>query len=280
MRIDLHTHSVVSDGTDAPERVVAVAAEAGLDVVGLTDHDSADGWAAAAEAALVHGIALVRGVELSCAAEHMSVHVLSYLHDPDDAALRDEMDRIRSSRVRRAQAMVDRLAVDMPLHWDDVLAQAEPGATVGRPHIADALVARGHVPDRSAAFTSLLATRSKYHVPHYAIGVVRAVGLIRAAGGVPVLAHAGAVARGRVVSDATIRAMVDAGLAGLEVQHRDNPPEQRERLADLAARWGLLVTGASDYHGAGKPNLIGENLTDPQVLAAIEEQGRLPVVRR
>ena len=280
MRIDLHTHSVVSDGTDAPDQVIAAAADAGLDVVGLTDHDSTLGWASAEEAALAHGVALVRGVELSCAAEHMSVHVLSYLHDPDDPALRAEMDRIRSSRVRRARTIVDRLAADMPLHWDDVLAQTEPGATVGRPHIADALVARGHVPDRSAAFTSLLATRSKYHVPHYAIGVVRAVALIRAAGGVPVLAHAGALARGRVVSDATIRSMVDAGLAGVEVHHRDNPPEQRERLAELATRWGLLVTGASDYHGSGKPNLIGENLTAPEVLAAIEEQGRLPVVRR
>jgi hypothetical protein len=280
VRIDLHTHSVVSDGTDAPEQVIAAAAEAGLDVVGLTDHDSTLGWEPAEEAALGFGVALVRGVELSCAAEHMSVHVLSYLHDPDDPALLAEMDRIRSSRVHRARSMVDRLAVDMPLAWDDVLAQTEPGATVGRPHIADALVARGHVPDRSAAFTSLLATRSKYHVPHYAIGVVRAVTLIRAAGGVPVLAHAGAVARGRVVSDATIRSMVDAGLAGLEVHHRDNPPEQRQRLAELATRWGLLVTGASDYHGSGKPNVIGENLTDPEVLAAIEDQGRLPVVRR
>ena len=280
MRIDLHTHSVISDGTDAPAQVVAAAAQAGLDVVGLTDHDSTLGWAEAEEAVVALGVALVRGVELSCAAEHMSVHVLSYLHDPDDPALRAEMDRIRSSRVHRARTIVDRLAADMPLHWDDVLAQTEPGATVGRPHIADALVARGHVPDRSAAFDSLLATRSKYHVPHYAIGVVRAVGLIRAAGGVPVLAHAGALARGRVVSDATIRSMVDAGLAGLEVHHRDNPPEQRERLAELAARWGLLVTGASDYQGSGKPNLIGENLTDPEVLAAIEEQGRLPVVRR
>lgn len=280
MRIDLHTHSVVSDGTDAPEQVIAAAAQAGLDVVGLTDHDSTLGWEAAARAALELGVALVRGVELSCAAEHMSVHVLSYLHDPDDAALVTEMERIRSSRVHRARTMVERLSADLDLTWDDVLARTEPGATVGRPHIADALVARGHVPDRSAAFTSLLATGSRYHVPHYAIGVVRAVELIRRAGGVPVLAHAGAVARGRVVSDATIRSMVDAGLAGLEVHHRDNPPEQQERLAAMARSWGLLVTGASDYHGQGKPNLIGENLTAPEVLAEIEEQGRGKVVRR
>ena len=278
MRIDLHAHSTCSDGTESPEQVLVAAAEAGLDVVALTDHDTTLGWAAAQTVARALGIALVRGVELSCRADHASVHLLAYLPDPDHPGMLTEADRIRSSRMERAQAIVDRLATDMELTWEDVLAQVEPGATVGRPHIADALAARGHVPDRTAAFAALLATGSRYYVPHYATDVVRAVELVRAAGGVPVLAHPGAVVRGGTVSDATIRRTVDAGLAGLEVHHRDNPPEQRERLTALAVTYGLLVTGASDYHGRGKPNRLGENTTDPEVYAAIVEQGALDVV--
>ena len=279
VRIDLHAHSVASDGTDTPAEVIAAAAAAGLDVVGLCDHDTTAGWAEAAAAVPRHGVALVRGVEVSTTAEHMSVHVLSYLHDPEHPELAAELNRTRASRVDRAREMVDRIGRAVDLDWQDVLAQAEPDATVGRPHIADALVARGHVPDRSAAFTTLLAADSPYYVPHYAPGASRAVRLIRAAGGVPVLAHPGALLRGRVVSDETVAELVDAGLVGLEVDHRDNPPRQRERLTELARRHGLLVTGSSDYHGSGKPNLLGEHLTDPAVLDRIIELGALEVVQ-
>lgn len=278
MRVDLHTHSRVSDGTDRPADVVAAAARAGLDVVALTDHDTTRGWAEAEAAAVRHGVALVRGAELSCRADHASVHLLAYLHDPDDAALLAEGERIRRSRVERAREMVDRIAADHPLTWDDVLAQTQPGTTVGRPHIADALVAVGLVTDRGAAFASMLATGSPYYVPYYATALLPAVRMVRAAGGVPVLAHPGAAARGRVISDDTIRAAAQAGLAGLEVDHRDHTPAQRERLSALAAELGLLVTGASDYHGAGKPNRLGEHTTSPEVLAAVVAQGRLPLV--
>ena len=279
MRIDLHTHSAASDGTDAPADVMAAAAQAGLDVVALTDHDTTLGWAEAAVAAAHHGVALVRGIEISCRTGGTSVHLLSYLHDPADPALTAELELTRTSRIGRARAIVARLAEDYDLTWDDVTAQTVPGTTVGRPHIADALVAKGHVSDRSAAFVSLLAVGSPYYVHHHAPDAVRAVELVLAAGGVPVLAHPGAVQRGEVVSDAVVRQMADAGLAGIEVHHRDNDPGQRERLAALAAALGLLVTGSSDYHGAGKPNLLGENLTSVEVLEAIEAQGRLAVLR-
>lgn len=278
MRADLHTHSVASDGTDTPAELVAAAARAGLDVVALTDHDTTHGWAEAAAAAVRHGIALVRGAELSCRAGGVSVHLLAYLHDPDDAALLAEAAEIRASRTGRARAMVDRIAADHPLTWDDVVAQTAPGSTIGRPHIADALVARGLVPDRSAAFASLLATGSPYYVPYYATDLLAAVAMVRAAGGVPVLAHPGAVERGRIVADEVIRAAAEAGLAGIEVEHRDHPPAQRVRLTGLATELGLLVTGSSDYHGAGKPNLLGEHTTPAAVVAAIAAQGRLPVV--
>ncbi len=169
--------------------------------------------------------------------------------------------------------MVERLAEDYPLNWDDVTQHVAPGATVGRPHIADALVAAGVVADRSEAFSGILTSHSRYFVTHYAPDPVLAVQLVRAAGGVPVFAHPVATSRGRIVGEQTYRDMIDAGLLGLEVDHRDNTEDGRIWLRKLAAENGLLVTGSSDYHGAGKPNLLGENLTSPAVLARIEELG-------
>ncbi|QTE30002.1 PHP domain-containing protein [Pengzhenrongella sicca] len=279
MLIDLHTHSRASDGTDAPAAVVAAAAAAGLGVVALTDHDTTAGWAEAALAAAETGVTVVRGTEVSARARGISVHLLSYLQDPAHPALLVELTRTRSARLDRARTMVELLGPDFGLTWADVVAQTLPDTTIGRPHIADALVARGVVADRTAAFATMLVPRSKYYVPHYAPDVLAAIGAVRAAGGVPVFAHPGALERGRVVSDATIEAMADAGLAGLEVHHRDHSPEQVARLTALADRLGLLATGSSDYHGAGKPNRLGENVTDRAVFDAIEEQGRTAVVR-
>lgn len=280
MRIDLHTHSFASDGTDAPAEVVREAAAAGLDVVALTDHDTTRGWEAAAESARSVGVALVRGIEVSCsAARGVSVHLLGYLQDPEHAALVEETEAARASRHERARRLVQRVSRDYPLAWEDVLAQLGPDATVGRPHIADALVARGHVPDRAAAFEGILATGGPYYVPYRAPDAVAMVRAIRSAGGVPVLAHPFAAARGRVVPDRVIEEMADAGLAGLEVEHRDHTAADRRRLREMAARLRVFVTGASDFHGAGKPNRLGENLTEPDVFEQIEALGSLPVVR-
>lgn len=279
MRIDLHTHSTASDGTDSPADVVEQAKAAGLDVVALTDHDTTAGWAAAADAALAHGIALVRGTEVSATAGGISVHLLSYLQDPQATSLVEAMETTRTARLDRARRMVDLLSEDYDVTWEDVMAVTGPHATIGRPHIADALVERGVVSDRSAAFASMLVPRSKYYVPHYAPPVLDAVRAVRAAGGVPVFAHPGADQRGRIVAEEVIGAMADAGLAGLEVHHRDHSPEQVQRLTDLARDLGLFTTGASDFHGDGKPNRLGENLTDPAVLEQIEAAGSIPVVR-
>lgn len=271
MRIDLHAHSVASDGTDTPGELVEVAAGAGLDVVALTDHDSVDGWAEAADAARRYGVVLVPGVEISCRADGISVHLLAYLPDPHHPGLRAELGRTRDDRVRRARRMVERIALDYPLTWQDVLEQVEDGATVGRPHIADALIARGHMEDREEAFRAVLAGGSPYYVPHYAPEVSKAIRLVLDAGGVPVMAHPLARRRGRVVSDATIAELAAGGLAGLEADHRDHLPAERAHARALAADLGLLVTGSSDYHGAGKANRLGEHLTEPEVLAALEE---------
>ena len=273
MRIDLHAHSSVSDGTDAPAALVAAALAAGLDAVAITDHDSTGGWAEASAAARELGIMLVPGMEVSCRTpEGISVHVLSYLHDPLHRGLFEEISKSKDARLSRAEHMVSLLAEDYPLSWDDVTHHVAPGATVGRPHIADALVAAGIVGDRSEAFATMLSSRSRYFVQHYAPEPALAVELVRAAGGVPVFAHPVAESRGRTVGEATYHDMIDAGLGGLEVFHRDNPEARRPFLLALAERHGLLLTGASDYHGAGKPNRLGENTTAPEVLAEIERQ--------
>lgn len=272
MSIDLHTHTTASDGTDSPAEMVAAARAAGLDVLALTDHDTVRGWAQA-EAALPAGLALVRGAEVSCAHEGVSLHLLAYLFDPGDAALLTELGHARDDRVPRARAIVGRLAAaGVPVTWEQVLAQVGEGATVGRPHVADALVAAGAVPDRGAAFADYLHDGSPYFVGHYAVDPVRAVRLVRAAGGVPVLAHPGAAQRGRVVGDGLVAAMAAAGLAGLEVDHPDHDAATRARWRGLAGELGLAVTGASDYHGTGKPNRLGEDTTDPGVLDGLLAQ--------
>lgn len=279
VRIDLHTHSSASDGTQSPAELVQAAADAGLDVVALTDHDTTAGWAEAVAAARTAGVALVRGTEVSARSRNVSVHLLAYLQDPASRPLADELARVVDSRVHRAERIVDALARDVPITWQQVLDQAGEGTVVGRPHIADALVANGVVTDRDAAFGTLLDSRGRYYAPYYAPDAAHAVELIRGAGGVPVFAHPGADGRGRIVADAVFDELAEAGLAGLEVFHRDHDEAQRARLSAIAERLGLLVTGSSDYHGAGKLNRLGENLTSPEVLVKIEEEGTVEVVR-
>ena len=274
MRIDLHTHSTASDGTGSPADVVRAAAAAGLDVVALTDHDTTAGWGPAAAAAREVGIGFVPGVELSCRLDGISVHLLAYLVDADHPGLRAELAATRGDRLDRARRMVDLIAVDLPLTWDDVLAQVPDGATVGRPHLADALVARGHVGDRDEAFAHVLHAGSRYHVGHRAPEAEDAVRTVRAAGGVPVMAHPLAARRGRVVSDDAIARLADAGLAAVEADHPDHLPPERAHLRALAGALGLLVTGSSDYHGTGRPHRLGENLTDADTWHALAAQAQ------
>jgi len=271
--IDLHAHSSVSDGTETPAEMIAAGVAAGLTVLAITDHDSTAGWVPAFEAAEGTGLTVLPGMELSTQLNGASVHLLGYLIDPAHPRLLAETEKIRAERLHRAEAMVQRIAVDYALDWDDVLAQTTPGATIGRPHIADALVARGHVTDRSAAFRSILHWQGGYYRPHEAPKPLEGVELIVAAGGVPVLAHPGGRGPDRLFDDRRIRAMVDAGLAGVEVGHRDNPPAARERWAAVARTYDLIVTGSSDYHGLGKPNLLAENTTTPESYARIVELG-------
>lgn len=271
--IDLHSHSTASDGTDTPAELVAAAVGAGIDVLAITDHDTVGGWPEAEVVARKAGIGLVKGIEISCHYRSSSVHLLAYLTDPADPALTEELARARESRSTRLERMVDRMAADgIPITYPQVLAQVAPGATPGRPHIADALVRSGLIGHRDEAFADWLGDRSPYYVRHYAIEPVRAVRLVRAAGGVPLVAHPFTRTRASGIPDSFIATLAEAGLAGLEAYHRDHGSAEVARAERLAAEYDLLLTGSSDYHGDGKRNRLGENTTRPEVLDAIIDQ--------
>ncbi|EWT00523.1 metal-dependent phosphoesterase [Intrasporangium oryzae NRRL B-24470] len=280
--MDLHAHSSVSDGTESPSELVGAARAAGIDVLAITDHDTVGGWDEATDAARRLGLTLVRGIEVSCTFENQSVHLLAYLTDPEDPALMRELAKARDSRATRLARMVELMAADgIPITYDEVLAQVAPGATPGRPHIADALIANGTITHRDQAFESWLTDESPYYVHHYSPDPARAVELVRGAGGVPVLAHPFTRTRGEGVSDELVVELAAAGLAGLEAYHRDHGPEEVARAQALAERLDLLLTGSSDYHGTGKRNRLAENTTTPEVLEAIEaaSSGVTAVVR-
>lgn len=277
---DLHTHSRVSDGTEAPAELIASAAAAGLGTVALTDHDSTAGWDEAAIASRAHGVTFIPGMEFSSNDHGVSVHILAYLFNPVDPGILAETERIRLARLTRAETIVAAIGRDYRITWADVQAQTRPGSTVGRPHIADALVARGYAPTRSDAFATILHPRAGYYIPHYAPLPIDVIRLIRAAGGVPVLAHPATGTRSdRIVPPEKLSALVDAGLFGLELEHRENTEPGKVILREYAQRFGLVLTGSSDYHGEGKPNRLGENTTSDEVLAAIiaEATGCEPV---
>ncbi len=267
--IDLHTHSSVSDGTETPAELVAAAIDAGLGTVALTDHDSTAGWSEAFGAAAGTGLTVIPGMELSTNYGPASVHMLAYLFNPTDGGIIAETAHIRDGRLHRAERIVEKIGQDYALSWDDVLEQSADGGTLGRPHIADALVAKGFVSSREEAFESILNWRGPYYEKYYAPSPLDGVRMIVAAGGVPVLAHPATRGRYRVMSDETIGQLVVAGLLGLEIDHRDNTDDGKERLYELARKFDLVVTGSSDYHGAGKPNRLGENTTSPEALERI-----------
>ncbi|MET0781019.1 MAG: PHP domain-containing protein [Microbacterium sp.] len=264
---DLHLHSIHSDGTESAAQVMAAAHRHGLRTAALTDHDTTSGWADAAEAAASLGMTLIPGMELSAKHEWRSVHVLAYLVDPDDPDLRAMTDRIRSSRLQRARTMADRIGRDYDLHWDDIVAQTSDGATVGRPHIADALVAKGHVRDRAEAFSQILSPRGDYYVALYAPDPVLAVELVIGAGGVPIIAHP--AGRAGLLPQHLLERMLAAGLAGFELGHRENLDAGVRTLRRICRERDLIVTGSSDYHGLGKPNQPGEHTTSDDMVARI-----------
>lgn len=277
MRIDLHSHSWVSDGTRPPAEVMRRARGAGLDVIALTDHDTQAGHDEARRA-LPPGLTLVPGMELSCRLEGHSVHMLAYYADPAHPGLAAECAAIVTDRVRRGRAMTERLrALGVDITWEQVEAIAG-GGVVGRPHIARAMAAAGVIERPGDAFTPRwIGAGGRAYVSRYALDPVRAIDLVTAAGGVTVLAHPGAVTRGRTIPDETVARLAAAGLAGLEVAHPDHDEAERLRLAALARTLGLVASGGSDDHGALTGDRIGCETIEPEEFEALTARagGRL-----
>ncbi len=266
MRIDLHTHSAASDGTDTPGDLVRAAKAAGLDVVGLTDHDAMSGWDEAARAADEVGITLVPGLEISTSFRHRGVHLLAYLPDPTHPPLVTALDRILTGRTERTPAIVDALREHgIDITEDDVRREAGGSVAAGRPHVADALVRLGVSSDRTQAFADLLDPGRPGYANRYAAPLEDMVPLVIDAGGVAVIAHPWGRRGGTVLDESALEHLRDLGLAGIEVDHQDHTPEMRTRLRGIAADLDLVVTGSSDHHGLGKVDHdLGVNTTDPE----------------
>jgi predicted metal-dependent phosphoesterase TrpH len=275
MRIDLHTHSRISDGTDSPAELVAKAAAAGLDVVALTDHDTFDGLDEAVAEGVLRKIQVVRGLELSCARAGNSVHLLAYGADPANDRLAAEMVRVRGGRTGRLAPVLTKLAeLGVPVTEAQVMAQVGDSPSVGRPHIADALIGAGHVRDRTEAFDRFLADGGPAHVHRYAIDIEQGIDLVHSAGGLAVVAHPWGRGRERLMPPEFLEALVvEHGLDGIEVDHQDHDADARHRLRQLTGRLGVLATGSSDYHGTGKvDHELGCNTTDPAVFQQIVDR--------
>ena len=271
--IDLHTHTTFSDGTDTPTQLINKALAAGITTIALTDHDSISGWQEATSA-LRPGICLVPGAEVSCQTlDGISVHILGLLFDPSNNALIDTLEKTRENRYGRMEKIIAKInEAGIDISMSDVLEQLSDGATLGRPHLADALVKKGVVTSREEAFAQMLHNHSKYYVSHYSPTPEAVIKLIKGAGGVSVIAHPMASHRGRTISLDTFGSLIQAGLDGIEVDHRDHSPQEKTQLIALANESKLVMTGASDYHGNGKSNLLGEYTTEPAQWQKLEER--------
>lgn len=279
MKIDLHTHSTRSDGTMSPTELVQHAIINGITVLGLTDHDTVAGWDEAI-ASLRGELQLVLGAEISCLTDtNQSIHMLGLLFDREYQPLQDALALSRDDRIPRMKRMIELMAADgIKISYEEVLKFQPEGATLGRPHLADTLVAKGIVKNRDQAFAEFLANDSKYYVSHIAPTPMEAIKLIKAAGGVAVIAHPYSSMRDTKLTADNFIALKNAGLNGIEVDHRDHGIEERNNLRAIAKELDLVVTGSSDFHGTGKLNLIGENVTSPehwQQLESLASQRRV-----
>jgi hypothetical protein len=262
--IDLHTHTTVSDGTDTPAQLVNKALAQGIGTLAITDHDAIAGWQSAIQT-LRGELKLVLGAEISClTTDGVSVHMLGLLFDGTNEAILEMLENTRDERLPRMRKMIELMQADgIDVSLGDVEAAMPKGATMGRPHLADAMVAKKIIKTRDEAFQGLLNNESKYYVAHLAPTPVEAIKIIRAAGGVAVIAHPFASMRGVILQSSDFIDLAAAGLNGIEVNHRDQSNEERQSLVSIARELDLVITGSSDYHGAGKLNALGENVTDP-----------------
>ena len=271
--IDLHTHTNCSDGTDSPRELVNKAIVQGLEVLGISDHDTTSGWKEATET-LRGSLKLALGSEISClTTDGISVHMLGLLFDPEHAEMQQVLEETRDGRLPRMRKMIEKMREEgMDISMEDVEQAMPAGATMGRPHLADALVAKKIVKSRDEAFVDLLHNESRFYVSHAAPTPAEAIALIRRAGGVAVIAHPFASHRGQILKAEDFSELVAAGLNGIEVDHRDQNPDERAMLRSIAKELDLVVTGSSDYHGTGKLNSLAENHTHREQWEKLESQ--------
>jgi predicted metal-dependent phosphoesterase TrpH len=271
--IDLHTHTTCSDGTDSPRELVNKAIVQGLQVLGISDHDTTSGWEEATQT-LRGSLQLALGAEISCLThDGISVHMLGMLFDPKHAEMQQVLEETRDGRLPRMRKMIEKMREEgMDISIEDVEKAMPAGATMGRPHLADALVAKKIVKSRDEAFIDLLHNDSRFYVSHAAPTPAEAIALIRRAGGVAVIAHPFASHRGQILQSEDFAELVAAGLNGIEVDHRDQNPDERAMLRVIARELDLVVTGSSDYHGTGKLNSLAENHTHREQWEKLEAQ--------
>ena len=271
--IDLHTHTTCSDGTDTPRELVNKAIVQGIEVLGITDHDTTSGWEEATQS-LRGSLQLALGAEISCLTnDGISVHMLGMLFDPNHKEMQTVLEETRDGRLPRMRKMIEKMRAEgMDISMEDVEKAMPVGATMGRPHLADALVAKKIVKSRDEAFIDLLHNDSRFYVSHAAPTPVEAIALIRRAGGVAVIAHPFASHRGQILKADDFADLLAAGLNGIEVDHRDQNPDERAMLRVIARELDLVVTGSSDYHGTGKLNSLAENHTSREQWQKLESQ--------
>ena len=271
--IDLHTHTTCSDGTDSPRELVNKAIVQGIEVLGITDHDTTSGWHEATQS-LRGSLQLALGAEISCLTnDGVSVHMLGLLFDPLHEEMQQVLEETRDGRLPRMRKMIEKMRAEgMDISIEDVEKAMPSGATMGRPHLADALVAKKIVKSRDEAFIDLLHNDSRFYVSHAAPTPVEAIALIRRAGGVAVIAHPFASHRGQILKAEDFTDLVSAGLNGIEVDHRDQNPDERAMLRVIALELDLVMTGSSDYHGTGKLNSLAENHTSREQWQKLEAQ--------
>ena len=273
MKIDLHTHSSRSDGTDSPAELIFRAAALGLSTVALTDHDTFAGLEEAAEVARRVRIGFVPGAEFSTSFDDRHVHLLGYWVDQENAALLAEMQAALDSRVNRLPLTLGKLAdLGMSISVEDVLAQATNSVTLGRPHVADALVAKGYVANRTQAFAEYLATGGPAYVKSRYTPLIEMIELIHNAGGVAILAHPLAKGRGELSFSEVERLVSEFGVDGFEVDHQDHSQQERAVLREIGDSLGSIMTGSSDYHGTGKLNHeLACNTTSVEMLERLRQ---------
>jgi predicted metal-dependent phosphoesterase TrpH len=268
LKADLHLHTTASDGQLTPGELVAFACGVRLDIIAITDHDTTDGIVEA-QAAAGSSLTVLPGIELSAEENGLDVHMLGYLIDVQDAAFQARLAAFRDDRVSRAHRIVERLAeLNVPVEWERVQAIAGAGS-IGRPHIARAMIEAGHVATIADAFDRYLRTGGPAYVSRQRLSPEEAVDMIHRAGGVAVIAHPG------LVRDylAIVERLVPAGLDGLEIYHPKNTMNIRDNLRGLAARYDLIVTGGSDFHRR-ESDSIGSQAVPPDAVNRLRERAR------